>query len=93
MKKNERVYNSFMLNTVSTLNALTSLDILLIVTTVVVACAGVFLIVILKRVAHIVSVADRFATTVEKFQDLFTVIERIPAEMIRKISDRLPRNK
>jgi len=38
-------------------------------------------------------VADRFARTVEKFQDAFAIIDRIPTEMIRRVTDKFPRNK
>lgn len=72
---------------------LSSVDILVIVTTLVVACVGFYLVIILHRVAHMTKVADRCAHTVEKFQDLFSVLERIPTDMIRKISDSLPRKK
>ena len=48
---------------------LTSLDVLIIVSTIVIAGVGVYLIVILRRFAHMSRVADRFAQTIEKFQD------------------------
>ncbi len=73
--------------------SLTTLDILLIVSTVVIACVGVYLIVILHRFAHMSRVADRFAHTVEKFQDAFAILDRIPTEMIRRVTDHLPSKK
>lgn len=72
---------------------LTTLDILLVVSTVVIACVGVYLIVILHRVAHMSRVADRFAHTIEKFQDAFAILDRIPTEMIRRVTDHLPSKK
>ena len=72
---------------------LTSLDVLIIVSTIVIAGVGVCLIVILRRFAHMSRVADRFAQTIEKFQDAFAIIDRIPTEMIRRVTDHLPRKK
>jgi len=72
---------------------LTSLDVLIIVSTIVIAGVGVYLILILRRFAHMSRVADRFAHTIEKFQDAFAIIDRIPTEMIRRVTDNLPRKK
>lgn len=72
---------------------ITTLDVLIIVSTVVIAWAGGYLIIILHRFAHMSRVADRFARTVEKFQDAFAIIDRIPTEMIRRVTDKFPRNK
>lgn len=72
---------------------ITTLDVLIIVSTVVIAWVGVYLIIILRRFAHMSRVADRFAHTVEKFQDAFAIIDRIPTEMIRRMTDKLPRKK
>jgi hypothetical protein len=72
---------------------ITTLDVLIIVSTVVIAWAGVYLIIILRRFAHMSRVADRFAHTIEKFQDAFAIIDRIPTEMIRRVTDKLPRKK
>lgn len=72
---------------------LNSLDVLIIVSTIVIAGVGTYLMVILHRVAHMSRVADRFAHTIEKFQDAFAIIDRIPTEMIRRVTDQLPRRK
>lgn len=72
---------------------LTPLDVLTIVSTIVIAGVGTYLMVILHRFAHISRVADRFAHTVEKFQDAFAILDRIPTEMIRRVTDSLPRKK
>ncbi len=72
---------------------LSSLDILIIVSTLVIACSGVYLVIILHRVSHITRVADRFAQTIEKFQDVFAIIDDIPTSIIRKITDSLPKKK
>lgn len=72
---------------------LTSLDVLIIVSTIVIAGVGAYLIVILHRFAHMSRVADRFAHTIEKFQDAFAILDRIPTEMIRRVTDSLPRKK
>lgn len=72
---------------------ITTLDVLIIVSTVVIAWVGVYLIIILRRFAHMSRVADRFAHTVEKFQDAFAIVDRIPTEMIRRMTDKLPRKK
>ncbi|MFA6080489.1 MAG: hypothetical protein WC753_03350 [Candidatus Gracilibacteria bacterium] len=72
---------------------LSSLDILAIVSTLVIACVGVYLVIILHRVAHMTRVADRFAQTVEKFQDVFAIVDDIPTNMIRKITDSFPKSK
>jgi|GEM_PF-1017783 len=71
---------------------LSSLDILIIVSTLVIACVGIYLVIILHRVSHMTRVADRFAQTVEKFQDIFAIIDDIPTNIIRKITDSLPKN-
>jgi flagellar basal body-associated protein FliL len=72
---------------------LSPLDILIIVSTLVIACVGVYLIIILSRVSHMTRVADRFAQTIEKFQDVFAIIDDIPTNIIRKITDSFPKNK
>lgn len=72
---------------------ITTLDVLIIVSTVVIAWTGVYLIVILRRFAHMSRVADRFAHTIEKFQDAFAIIDRIPTEMIRRMTDKFPKKK
>ena len=72
---------------------LTPLDIFYIVSSIVVAWAGVYLIIILSRVSHMTRVADRFAQTVEKFQDVFAIVDEIPTNIIRKITDSLPKSK
>jgi hypothetical protein len=38
-------------------------------------------------------VADRFAQTIEKFQDVFAIIDDIPTNIIRKITDTFPKKK
>lgn len=77
----------------NTLTQLTTLDVLIVVSTIVIAGVGVYLIIILHRFAHISRVADRFATTIEKFQDIFSVIDRIPTDIVRKVTDHLPHKK
>ncbi len=72
---------------------LSPLDILAIVSTLVIACVGVYLIMILHRVAHMTRVADRFAHTVEKFQDVFAIMDDIPTNIIRKVTDSIPKKK
>lgn len=72
---------------------LTTLDVLIIVSTLVIAGVGVYLILILRRFAHMSRVADRFAHTIEKFQDAFSIIDRIPTEMIRRVTDKFPKRK
>jgi len=72
---------------------LTTLDILIVVSTIVIAGAGIYLIMILRRFAHMSRVADRFAHTIEKFQDAFAIIDRIPTEMIRRVTDKFPKSK
>lgn len=72
---------------------LNSLDVLIIVSTIVIAGAGIYLILILRRFAHMSRVADRFAQTIEKFQDAFAIIEHIPTDMIRRVTDKFPKNK
>ena len=72
---------------------LSTLDILIIVSTLVIACVGVYLVIILHRVSHMTRVADRFAQTVEKFQDVFAIIDDIPTNIIRKITDSIPKKK
>ncbi len=75
------------------MNPLSTLDVLIIVSTVVIACVGVYLVIILHRVSHMTRVADRFAQTVEKFQDVFAIIDDIPTNIIRKITDSIPKKK
>lgn len=75
------------------MSPLNSLDIFYITSSIIVGCAGVYLIIILHRVAHITSVADRFARTVEKFQDIFAIIDEVPTNIIRKITESLPKTK
>lgn len=72
---------------------LTTLDVLIIVSTLVIAGVGVYLILILRRFAHMSRVADRFAHTIEKFQDAFSIIDRIPTEIIRRVTDKFPKRK
>lgn len=72
---------------------LNSLDVLIIVSTVVIAGVGLYLIIILHRLAHMSRVADRFAHTVEKFQDAFSIIDKIPTDIVRRVTDHLPRKK
>ena len=72
---------------------LNSLDVLIIVSTVVIAGVGLYLIIILHRLAHMSRVADRFAQTVEKFQDAFAIIDKIPTDIVRRVTDHLPSNK
>lgn len=75
------------------MTSLNPLDIFYIVSSIVVGCAGIYLIIILHRVSHMTRVADRFAQTVEKFQDVFAIIDDIPTNIIRKITDSLPKTK
>lgn len=75
------------------MNALTTLDILYIVSSIVIAGVGFYLILILHRVSHMSRVADRFAHTVEKFQDAFSIIDKIPTDIVRRITDHLPSKK
>jgi uncharacterized protein YoxC len=77
----------------NTLTQLTTLDVLIVVSTIIIAGVGVYLIIILHRFAHISRVVDRFATTIEKFQDIFSVIDRIPTDIVRKVTDHLPHKK
>lgn len=72
---------------------LTTLDVLTIVATIVIAGTGFYLILILRRFSHMSRVADRFAHTIEKFQDAFAIIDRIPTEMIRRVTDKIPKHK
>ena len=72
---------------------LNSLDVLIIVSTVVIAGVGLYLIIILHRLAHMSRVADRFAQTVEKFQDAFAIIDKIPTDIVRRVTDHLPSKK
>lgn len=72
---------------------LTLLDVLIVVSAIVIAGAGLFLILILRRVAHISKVFDRFAQTIEKFQDALSILDKIPTSMVRHITDKLPRKK
>lgn len=75
------------------LTPLTSLDVLIMVSTLVIAVAGFYLIIILHRVAHMSRVADRFANTVEKFQDAFAIFDKIPTDIVRRVTDTLSRKK
>lgn len=68
------------------MTVLSSLDLLLIVSTIVIAVSGIYTVVILHRVAHMMYVADRFAQTIEKFQDIFAIVDNIPTNIIRKMS-------
>ncbi len=77
----------------SPMTPLNSLDVLIIVSTVVIAGVGLYLIIILHRLAHMSRVADRFAHTVEKFQDAFSIIDKIPTDIVRRVTDHLPRKK
>mgnify|MGYP001015546943 CR=1 FL=1 len=77
----------------NTLTALTTLDILIIVSTIVIGIIGFYLMIILHRFAHMSRVADRFAKTVERFQDAFSIIEKIPTDIVRRVTDHLPSNK
>jgi len=72
---------------------LNSLDVLIIVSTIVIAGVGLYLIIILRRFAHMSRVADRFAHTVEKFQDAFSIIDKIPTDIVRRVTDHLPSKK
>lgn len=75
------------------LTTLNSLDILIIVSTIVIACVWLYLTLILHRVFHMSRVADRFAKTIERFQDIFSIIDRIPTDIVRKVTDNLPHKK
>lgn len=72
---------------------LTTLDILIIVSTLVIAGVGIYAMVILHRVAHMSRVADRFAHTIEKFQDMFSIIDKIPTDIVRRVTDNLSHKK
>lgn len=73
------------------MSPLNSLDIFYITSSIVIGCVGVYLIIILHRVAHITHVADRFAKTIEKFQDVFAILDEVPTNIIRKITQSLPK--
>lgn len=75
------------------LTTLTTLDILYIVSSIVIAGVGLYLIIILRRFAHMSRVADRFAHTIEKFQDAFSIIDKIPTDIVRRVTDHLPSKK
>ena len=75
------------------LTPLTTLDILFVVCSIVIAGTGFYIIIILHRVSHMTKVADRFANTVEKFQDAFAIFDKIPTDMIRRAKDALSRKK
>jgi len=72
---------------------LTPQDIFYIVSAIVVAWTGVYLIIILSRVSHMTRIADRFARTIEKFQDVFAIVDQIPTNIIRKVTDSLLKSK
>ena len=72
---------------------LTTLDVLIIVSTLVIAGAGVYLILIMRRLSHMMKVADRFALTLEKLQDALSVLDRIPTNMVRRITERFTKKK
>jgi uncharacterized protein YoxC len=86
LKNLEKSYNAVMI-------PLSTLDILIITSTIFIAIIGVYLTIILHRVAHMTQVADRVAHTVEKFQDLFSVIDRVPTDIIKRITNVLPKKK
>ncbi len=73
------------------MTTLTTLDILIIVSTLVIAGIGAYLVIILHRFAHMSRVADRFAKMIEKFQDALAIIEKVPTDMVRKITDKIPK--
>lgn len=77
----------------NTLTQLTTLDILVIVSTIVIAGVGIYLVIILHRFAHISRVVDRFAHTIERFQDAFAIIDKIPTDIVRRVTDHLPSKK
>lgn len=77
----------------NTLTTLTTLDVLLIVSTIVIAGVGMYAIIILRRFAHMSRVADRFAHTIERFQDAFAIIDKIPTDIVRRVTDHLPSKK
>jgi hypothetical protein len=53
----------------------------------------VYLAIILHRFAHMSRVADRFARTIERFQDAFAIIDKIPTDIVRRVTDHLPSKK
>lgn len=69
---------------------LDTLDVFLIVCTVVVAIVGVYLIFTLKRVNHITKVADDLATVVENVTTSLNILEKIPLESIQKVVEKIP---
>ena len=77
----------------NTLTQLTTLDVFIIVSTIVIAGVGAYLVVILHRFAHMSRVADRFAHTIERFQDAFAIIDKIPTDIVRRVTDHLPSKK
>jgi hypothetical protein len=77
----------------NTFTTLTTLDVLIVVSTIVIGIVGFYLMVILHRFAHMSRVADRFAKTLERFQDAFSIIEKIPTDIVRRITDHIPSNK
>ena len=75
------------------MTSLTPLDIFLIVSTVVVAIVGIYLVIILHRVTRATKVMDRVTMTAMKFQDAFAIVEKIPANIVHKVTDSLPSKK
>ena len=73
-----------------TIQALTTLDIFLIVCAIVVALVGLYLVMTLRKIRHITKVADDVATVVEKAMQLVGVLEKIPLESVQKFVEKIP---
>lgn len=72
------------------MDALTTLDIFLIVASIVVALVGIYLVAILSRVSHISKVADQIATGVENVIGVLGILEKVPLESVQKVVEKIP---
>lgn len=69
---------------------MTTLDMFLVVCSVVVLGVGIYLIFTLRRISHITKVADDVATIVENLTRSLQILEKIPLETVQKVVQKMP---
>lgn len=74
-----------------TATMMTTMDMFLVVCSVVVLGVGIYLIFTLRRVSHITKVVDDIATVIENLTKSLNILEKIPLDSVQKMVEKLPK--
>ena len=66
------------------------IDLLIIVSTAVIAIVGIMLTIVLVRVFHTLGTVNRASDVAEKVMDACAILDKVPLKNIRKVTDKIP---